>query len=310
MKWWCVGLLVLNVVYFGFEYNHHLSEAVLAERSPDVAFPAGTATLTLVEERPEPPPLRAAPGASLSPPSQPDTAPAAPPPAAAGAGRIEPPPPAQAPEAKDPQPETPAPQAHEPNAQESKAPESTALESNAQESNAQGSNAQESNVVSPEALSRACASIGAFASAEEADKARQGIEGPGTQIRRRTEQEVVTRYWVYLDNQGSAELAKTRLAELAAKGVEDFLLNRTGDPKNAISLGLYNTPSSMKARVSALERQGFRPAVQERHRTREVYWLDVAARQEVLDRAKVALSNGPKVVSVGCDTIALGGIPP
>jgi hypothetical protein len=295
MKWWCVGLLVLNVVYFGFEYNHHLSEAVLAERSPDVAFPAGTASLTLVEERPEPPPLRAAPGASLSPPSQPDTAPAAPPPAAAGAGHIEPPPPAQAAEAKDPQPETPAPQAHEPNAQES---------------NAQESNAQESNVVSPEALSRACASIGAFASAEEADKARQRIEGPGTQIRRRTEQEVVIRYWVYLDNQGSEEVARTRLAELAAKGVEDFLLNRTGDPMNAISLGLYNTPSSMKARVSALERQGFRPAVQERQRTREVYWLDVAARQEVLNRTKAALSNGPKVVSVGCDTIALGGTPP
>jgi hypothetical protein len=296
MKWWCVGLLVLNVVYFGFEYNHHLSEAVLAERSPDVAFPAGTATLTLVEERPEPPPLRAAPGASLSPPSQPDTAPAAPPPAAAGAGHIEPPPPAQAAEAKNPQPETPAPEAHEPNAQES---------------NAQESNAQESNVVSPEALSRACASIGAFASAEEADKARQRIEGPGTQIRRRTEQEVVAkRYWVYLDNQGSEEVARTRLAELAAKGVEDFLLNRTGDPMNAISLGLYNTPSSMKARVSALERQGFRPAVQERQRTREVYWLDVAARQEVLNRTKAALSNGPKVVSVGCDTIALGGTPP
>jgi len=304
MKWWCVGLLVLNVVYFGFEYNHHLSEAVLAERSPDVAFPAGTATLTLVRERPEPPPLRAAPGASLSPPSQPDTAPAAPPPAATGNGHTEPAPPTQAAEPKGPPPETPAPQAHEPNA-----PESNAQASNAQ-AKALESNAQESNVVSPEAPSPACASIGAFASAEEADKARQRIEGPGTQIRQRTEQEVVTRYWVYLDNQGSAELAKTRLAELAAKGVEDFLLNRTEEPKNAISLGLYNTPSSMEARVSALERQGFRPAVQERHRTREVYWLDVAARQEVLNRTKAALSNGPKVVSVGCDTIALGGTPP
>lgn len=307
MKWWCVGLLVLNVVYFGFEYNHHLSEAVLAERSPDVAFPAGTATLTLVEERPEPPPLRAAPGASLSPLSQPDTAPAAPPPAAAGAGHTEPPPPAQAAEPKDPPLQNPAPQAQEPNAPGSKALESTA----ALGSTAVESNAQESNVVSPEVLPLACASIGAFASVEEADKAGQGIEGPGTQIRRRTEQEVVAkRYWVYLDNQGSEELARTRLAELAAKGVEDFLLNRTGDPKNAISLGLYNTASSMEARVSALERQGIRPAVQERDRTREVYWLDVAARQEVLDRAKAALSNGPKVVSVGCDTIALGGPPP
>lgn len=65
MKWGCVGLLVLNVVYFGFEYNHHLSEAVVTGRSPDVAFPAGTATLILVQERAEPPPLRAAPGASL-----------------------------------------------------------------------------------------------------------------------------------------------------------------------------------------------------------------------------------------------------
>jgi len=297
MKWWCVGLLVLNVVYFGFEYNHHLSEAVLAERSPDVAFPAGTATLTLVQERPEPPPLRTAPGASLSPPSQPDTAPAAPPPAAMGNGHSEPAPPTQAAEPKGRPPESPAPQAQEPNAQASQA-----LESNASES---------SNVVSPEALPLACASIGAFASAEEADKARQRIEGPGTQIRRRTEQEVFAkRYWVYLDNQGSEELARTRLAELAAKGVKDFLLNRTGDPKNAISLGLYNTPSSVQARVSALERQGFRPAVQERDRTREVYWLDVAARQEVLNRTKAALSNGPKVVSVGCDTIAFGGTPP
>jgi hypothetical protein len=294
MKWWCVGLLVLNVVYFGFEYNHHLSEAVLAERSPDVVFPAGTATLTLLKERPEPPPLRAAPGASLSPSSQPEAAPAASPPAATGAGHTEPPPPAQAAEPKGPPPESPAPQAQEPNA-----PGSKALESNA----------QESNVVSPEALPRACASIGAFASAEEADKAGQGIEGPGTQIHRRTEQEVFAkRYWVYLDNQGSEELAKTRLAELAAKGVEDFLLNRTGDPKNAISLGLYNTPSSVQARVSALERQGIHPTVQERDRTREVYWLDVAAGQEVLDRAKAA--HGPKVVSVGCDTIALEDAPP
>ncbi|MGH8586682.1 MAG: SPOR domain-containing protein [Gammaproteobacteria bacterium] len=305
MKWWCVGLLVINVVYFGFEYNHRLSESVLAKRSPDVAFPAGTATLTLVQEGPEPPPLRAAPGVSLSPASQPDTAPTAPPPTATGNGHTEPAPPAQAAEPKGPPPETPAPAAQEPNAPGSKTPESKALESKALESNA-----QESNVVSPEALSRACASIGAFASAEEADKARQRIEGPGTQIRRRTEQEVATRYWVYLDNQGSEELAKTRLAELTAKGVEDFLLNRTEDPKNAISLGLYNTPSSMKARVSALEGQGFRPAVQERHRTREVYWLDVAARQEVLNRTKAALSNGPKLVSVGCDTIALGGTPP
>jgi sporulation related protein len=295
MKWWCVGLLVLNVVYFGFEYNHHLSEAVLAERSPDVAFPAGTATLTLLEERPEPPPLRAAPGASLSPLSQPDTAPAAPPPAT-GNGHTEPAPPTQAAGPKGPPPEIPAPQAQEPNAQASQA-----LESNASES---------SNVVSPEPP-LACASIGAFASAEEADQARQRIEGTGTQIRRRTEQEVFAkRYWVYLDNQGSEELARTRLAELAAKGVKDFLLNRTGDPKNAISLGLYNTPSSVQARVSALERQGIRPAVQERDRTREVYWLDVAARQEVLDRAEAALSNGPKVVSVGCDTIAAEDTPP
>ncbi|MGH8566184.1 MAG: SPOR domain-containing protein [Gammaproteobacteria bacterium] len=291
MKWWCVGLLVLNVVYFGFEYNHHLREAVLAGRSPDVTFPAGTATLTLVQERPEPPPLRAAPGASLSPPAEGDATASAPPPTAAGGGPSEPAPPAPVAEPTGPQPESPAPQAQEPNAQES--------------------NAQEPNVISPEALPRACASIGAFAKAEEADKVRQRFEGPGTQIRRRSEEEVVTRYWIYLDNQGSAELAKTRLAELAAKGVEDFLLDRTGDPKNAISLGLYNTPSSMKARVSALERQGFRPAVQERHRTREVYWLDVvAARQEVLDRTKAALSNGPQVVSVGCDTIALGGNPP
>ena len=107
MKWWCVGLLVLNVVYFGFEYNHHLSEAVLAERSPDVGFPAGTATLTLVQERPEPPPLRAAPGASLSPPSQPEIAPAASPPAAPGAGHTDPAPPPQAAEPKGPPPETP-----------------------------------------------------------------------------------------------------------------------------------------------------------------------------------------------------------
>jgi len=302
MKWWCVGLLVINVVYFGFEYNHHLSEAVLAERSPDVGFPAGTASLILVQERPEPPPLRAAPGASLSPPSEPDTAPAGSPPTAAGAGHTEPVPPAQAGESKGPQPETPAPQAQEPNAQELRVPESKALESDASES---------SNAISPEALPLACASIGAFASAEEADKARQRIQGPGTQIHRRTEQEVFAKsYWVYLDNQGSEELARTRLAELAAKGVKDFLLNRTGDPKNAISLGLYHTPSSVQARVSTLERQGIHPAVQERDRTREVYWLDVAARQEVLDRAKAALSNGPKVVSVGCDTIALGGIPP
>ena len=123
MKWWCVGLLVLNVVYFGFEYNHHLSEAVVAKRSPDVAFPAGTATLTLVQERPEPPPLRAAPGASLGPPSQPDTAPAAPPPAATSGGHTEPAPPSQAAEPKGPPPETPAPQAQEPNAPESKVPE-------------------------------------------------------------------------------------------------------------------------------------------------------------------------------------------
>jgi len=301
MKWWCVGLLVINVVYFGFEYNHHLSEAVLAKRSPEVGFPAGTATLTLVQERPEPPPLRVAPGASLSAPSQPDTAPAAPPPAATSGGHTEPAPTAQAAEPKGPPLETPAPQAQEPNAPEPKAQASKALESNA----------QESNVVSPETAPLACASIGAFASAEEADKARRRIEGPGTQIHRRTEQEVFAKsYWVYLDNQGSEELARTRLAELTAKGVEDFLLNRTGDPKNAISLGLYNTPSSVQARLSALERQGIRPAVQERDRTREVYWLDVAARQEVLDRTKAALSNGPKVVSVGCDTIALGDTPP
>jgi hypothetical protein len=253
MKWWCVGLLVLNLGYFAFEYDRQLAQS-LAEPGAAAPLPTTAATLTLVQELPEPPALVGTPDPQAAPAPAPETS-------------------AAVPEKVEPLPQAPV------------AP-------------------------APEAVpSWACASIGEFASPEEADQARQRIEGADTRVHRRSEQEVTaTRYWVYLDNQGSADLAKTRLAELAAKGVEDYLLQRNGEPRNAISLGLYSTKVSVEARVSALERQGFHPAVQERHRTREVYWLDIAAR--ALARAKAAIPDAPKFIPVDCDNIALGDVQP
>jgi hypothetical protein len=250
MKWWCVGLLVLNLGYFAFEYDRHLARSI-ADPGAATTLPATAATLTLVRELPEPPaPLEA-----------PEPIPV-PLPEATAAVTDEPSPPEAAP--------APAP-----------APAQTSV----------------------------CASIGAFASAEEADQARQRVAGPDIRVRGRTEQEITaTRYWVYLDNQGSEELAKTRLAELAAKGVEDYLLQRNGEPKNAISLGLYSTKPSVEARVSALERQGFHPAVQERNKTREVYWLDIAAPS--LTPVKAAFPDGPKLIPLGCDKIAVDDVQP
>ncbi len=271
MKWWCVGLLVINVLYFGFEYNRHLRQAV-AEGGGAAPLPEGAATLTLLREHPEPPPLIDQP-AELGDPAPAATAPAEPP----------------APAVVEQTPPEPKPQA-----------------------GAAEPGAAKPEKASPPAIQWACASIGAFPSAAEADQIRQRFAGPDTKVLERTEQEVsAKRYWVYLDTQGSEEVARTRLAELAAKGVEDFLLSRTGEPKNAISLGLYSTPASVTARVSALERQGFRPLVQERHRTREVYWLDIAAPAEALAQAQAAFPpEGPKLVSVGCDTVAFGSPPP
>ncbi len=272
MKWWCVGLLALNVLYFGFEYNRHVGQ-IVRQGFGEARLPDGVATLTLLRERPEPPALRDEPTERSE---------------AAAAAQNEPPTPVVA-EQTEPEP---SPQA-EVAPQEPAEPEAP-----------------------PPQVRLACASMGAFPSPDEADQARQRIggqhiEGSETRVRRRGEQEVVARrYWVYLDNQGSEALARTRLTELAAKGVEDYLLNRTGNPKNAISLGLYSTESSVKARVAALERLGFRPAVQERHRTREIYWLDIAAREEVLSEIRAALPDGLQLVPVGCDEIALGSTPP
>lgn len=155
-----------------------------------------------------------------------------------------------------------------------------------------------------------CFTFGPFISNQERTDIWRRLSSQQVTVREREEeQKMGERYWVYLAARPSTKETQAQLQALKSKGVEDYYMIRTGDMKNAISLGLFNTQLSVSRRLQELNKKGYNPIVIPQHKTSLVYWLDAQIDQPLqaveIDKIIPNLPEGINVIDRECSEIAL-----
>jgi hypothetical protein len=120
-----------------------------------------------------------------------------------------------------------------------------------------------------------CISVGPFRDVAEAAHAASTLRGGGYDPRQRVaEGEVWAGVWVYLPIVAPRNSEQV-LARLKAGGIDDALEMPGPTEGSVISLGLYGDSKRAQARVAQAQALGFNPALADRKRTGDVYWIDI-----------------------------------
>ena len=121
-----------------------------------------------------------------------------------------------------------------------------------------------------------CISIGPFLDVAEAARAAATLRGGGYQPRQRAAQgDVWAGVWVYLALPSSPAAAASMQQKLRAAGIDDALEMPGPNDAPVMSLGLFSEPKRAETRIRLARSAGFSPAVTDRKRTGDVYWVDV-----------------------------------
>jgi len=84
-------------------------------------------------------------------------------------------------------------------------------------------------------------------------------------------------YWVYLPAMEASE-ARGIVADLDAHGMKDYYIGK----QNYISLGIFSAKDKAERRQREVKRLGYDAILDQRFRTRDVYWVDVDASETPL----------------------------
>jgi hypothetical protein len=121
-----------------------------------------------------------------------------------------------------------------------------------------------------------CITVGPFADVSQAAHAASTLRSGGYDPRQRVaEGEVWAGVWVYLPLPPARAAGEQLLARLKAAGVEDALEMPGPGDASVISLGLFSETRRAQARVAQVQALGFNPALADRKRTGDVYWIDI-----------------------------------
>lgn len=114
-------------------------------------------------------------------------------------------------------------------------------------------------------------------------------------------------FWIYLAPQDSRTRAMDTIKELRDQGINDYRLISHGNLENAISLGLFSSQASVNKRLRELEQKGYQPVVVPYYDNKRLYWVDVRLREtEVpLDSIFTGFPSRYDYVPVSCDKIAM-----
>ncbi len=121
-----------------------------------------------------------------------------------------------------------------------------------------------------------CLSVGPFRDVAEAAHAATTLRAAGYDPRQRVaEGEVWAGVWVYLAVPADRAAGERMLAKLKTGGIDDVLEMPGPDEAPVYSLGLYSEPKRAQARLAQAQALGFSPALADRKRTGNVYWVDL-----------------------------------
>lgn len=123
---------------------------------------------------------------------------------------------------------------------------------------------------------RRCVSVGPFRDVSEAARAAGALRGGGYDPRQRVaDGEVWAGVWVYLPLPAVRAAADQVLDKLKAAGIDDALEMPGPNDTSVISLGLFSDPKRAQARVAQSQALSLNPAIADRKRNGNVYWIDV-----------------------------------
>ena len=121
-----------------------------------------------------------------------------------------------------------------------------------------------------------CITVGPFSDVAEAAHAAATLRVGGYQPRQRVaEGEIWAGVWVYLPVPATTAAGDQVRAKLKSGGIDDALEMPGPSDKPVISLGLYSEARRAQARVAQAQALGLNPAIADRKRTGDVYWVDV-----------------------------------
>lgn len=84
-------------------------------------------------------------------------------------------------------------------------------------------------------------------------------------------------YWVYMPSMPARE-ARRIVKDLDEKGMKDYFIGKGSH----ISLGIFSSQSKARARQKRIKKLGYIAKLDQRYRTRTVYWLDVEEHEQAL----------------------------
>jgi hypothetical protein len=121
-----------------------------------------------------------------------------------------------------------------------------------------------------------CISVGPFREVSEAARVAGALRGSGYDPRQRVaDGEVWAGVWVYLPLPPAPAAASQILDKLRAGGIDDALEMPGPNDASVISLGLFSEPKRAQARVAQAQALSLTPAVADRKRNGNVYWIDI-----------------------------------
>jgi hypothetical protein len=121
-----------------------------------------------------------------------------------------------------------------------------------------------------------CITVGPFKDVSEASHAASTLRGGGYDPRQRVvEGDVWAGVWVYLPVPANRAAGDQMLAKLKGAGIDDALEMPGPADGSVISLGLFGEQKRAQARVAQVQSLGLNPAIADRKRTGNVYWVDI-----------------------------------
>ena len=153
-----------------------------------------------------------------------------------------------------------------------------------------------------------CFSYGPFPANEQAKNLKQWFEQKEILVNQRTDNEQAKQlFWIYLAPQKSRENAIAAIEDLKSKGIKDYRLISSGDLRNAISLGLFSTQAIVNKRLNELKSKGYQPIVVPYHNAKVIYWVDVKlmGQQNLLNDLFTEYPSRFNSIPMNCSEIAL-----
>lgn len=130
-----------------------------------------------------------------------------------------------------------------------------------------------------------CFEIGPYLNRKQTESVRRelGLLGARVVIETRVKR-VAAGYWVFLPPERSAALGRLKVEEIKTKGINDVVLVQKGEPKYAISLGVFKHKNTAERRLEQATSLGYEAKLEQWYTEDPQVWLNVSFPQIVMDK--------------------------